>query len=141
VRINCNRLIPIRIINWNKNPVVICWRRFARKSGGRAIDARYRAGNAVEDKNQHNGLGLAITRKLLNILKSEIHVDSELRRDSTFSFNLNIHKPTEYTNSSGFSISFAEQLFSIISPLLDNVTSLPMRINKNSVNLPIENNQ
>jgi signal transduction histidine kinase len=50
------------------------------------FDARYRASNATNTKN--TGLGLAITKKLLELLKSEIHVISELGKGTRFSFNI-----------------------------------------------------
>ena len=52
------------------------------------FDARYRASNAVDDKKQHGGLGLAISQKLLVLLKSDINVKSELGEGTTFGFNL-----------------------------------------------------
>lgn len=53
------------------------------------FDARYRASNAVQDDETHNGLGLAITKKLLQILHCDIHVKSEINKGTSFSFNLN----------------------------------------------------
>ena len=52
------------------------------------FDTRYRASNAVQDKNKHTGLGLAITKKLLELLKSDIKVKSTLGEGTSFSFNL-----------------------------------------------------
>jgi len=52
------------------------------------FDARYRASNAIEDSKQHGGLGLAISQKLIALLKSEIKVKSELGSGTTFSFDL-----------------------------------------------------
>jgi signal transduction histidine kinase len=52
------------------------------------FDTRYRASNAVQDKEKHTGLGLAITKKLLELLKSDIKVNSTLGEGTTFSFNL-----------------------------------------------------
>ena len=52
------------------------------------FDTRYRASNAIQDKNKHTGLGLAITKKLLELLKSDIKVQSTLGEGSSFSFNL-----------------------------------------------------
>lgn len=50
------------------------------------FDARYRASNATEGK--HTGLGLAITKKLLELLSTEIHVNSVLGKGSDFAFRL-----------------------------------------------------
>ena len=52
------------------------------------FDTRYRGSNAVQDKEKHTGLGLAITKKLLELLKSDIKVTSTLGEGTTFSFNL-----------------------------------------------------
>jgi len=52
------------------------------------FDTRYRASNAVQDKEKHTGLGLAITKKLLELLKSDIKVTSTLGEGSSFSFTL-----------------------------------------------------
>lgn len=53
------------------------------------FEARYRATNAIDDNKQHGGLGLAISQKLLTLLKSEINVESELGQGTTFRFELN----------------------------------------------------
>jgi len=52
------------------------------------FDTRYRASNAIQDKEKHTGLGLAITKKLLELLKSDIKVTSTLGEGTSFSFNL-----------------------------------------------------
>lgn len=52
------------------------------------FDTRYRASNAIEDKSKHTGLGLAITKKLLILLKSEIKAQSTLGVGTSFYFNL-----------------------------------------------------
>jgi signal transduction histidine kinase len=52
------------------------------------FDTRYRASNAVQDKEKHTGLGLAITKKLLELLKTDIKVTSTLGEGTSFSFNL-----------------------------------------------------
>jgi len=52
------------------------------------FDTRYRASNAIQDKNKHTGLGLAITKKLLELLKSDIKVQSTLGKGTSFSFSL-----------------------------------------------------
>ena len=50
------------------------------------FDARYRASNAIEDKGKHTGLGLAITKRLLALLQSDISVKSKLGEGTTFAF-------------------------------------------------------
>jgi len=52
------------------------------------FDARYRACNAVQDKTKHAGLGLAITKRLLELLQSDISVNSQLGHGTTFEFNV-----------------------------------------------------
>lgn len=52
------------------------------------FDARYRASNAIQSENKHAGLGLAITQKLLELLKCEIRVQSQLGEGTSFSLNL-----------------------------------------------------
>lgn len=52
------------------------------------FDPRYRASNAIQDNESHNGLGLAITKKLLQIMQTDIRVKSELHQGTSFSFNL-----------------------------------------------------
>ena len=55
------------------------------------FDARYRASNAIQSENKHAGLGLAITKKLLELLKCEIRVQSQLGQGTSFSLNLKTH--------------------------------------------------
>ena len=57
------------------------------------FDTRYRASNAIQDNNKHTGLGLAITKKLLELLKSDIKVKSTLGEGTEFSFNLRRESP------------------------------------------------
>ena len=52
------------------------------------FDARYRASNAVKSKGQHAGLGLAITKRLIELLQTEISVKSQLGQGTIFMFNL-----------------------------------------------------
>ena len=52
------------------------------------FDTRYRASNATQSFEKHTGLGLAITKKLLEILNTDIRVKSALGEGTTFSFNL-----------------------------------------------------
>jgi signal transduction histidine kinase len=52
------------------------------------FEARYRASNAVDDSRQHNGLGLAISQKLMKLLNSKLTVSSELGKGSVFSLEL-----------------------------------------------------
>jgi len=52
------------------------------------FDTRYRASNATQGSEKHTGLGLAITKRLLEILNTDIRVKSVLGEGTTFSFNL-----------------------------------------------------
>jgi len=52
------------------------------------FDARYRASNATQKDGKHTGLGLAITKKLLELLQSDIRVKSALGEGTSFSFHL-----------------------------------------------------
>lgn len=52
------------------------------------FDTRYRASNAVNAGEKHAGLGLAITKKLLELMQSEIAVTSDLGQGASFSFAL-----------------------------------------------------
>lgn len=52
------------------------------------FDARYRASNAISDNKEHGGLGLAITQKLLNLLQSDIRVESQIGKGTCFNFHL-----------------------------------------------------
>ncbi|MEW6991996.1 sensor histidine kinase [Colwelliaceae bacterium 6441] len=54
------------------------------------FETRYRASNAIQGDEKHTGLGLAITKKLLELLKGEIRVTSQLGKGSEFSFDVNI---------------------------------------------------
>ena len=49
------------------------------------FDARYRASNSLGAKHKHAGLGLAITKRLCQLLNTDISVKSQLGRGSTFS--------------------------------------------------------
>ncbi|MFD2165056.1 sensor histidine kinase [Thalassotalea euphylliae] len=52
------------------------------------FDARYRASNAKGEKNQHAGLGLAISKRLSQLLNSDLSVKSELGHGSEFTLLL-----------------------------------------------------
>lgn len=52
------------------------------------FDARYRASNAIGNKKQHGGLGLAISKRLLHILNSDIKVQSEFGQGTQFEFSI-----------------------------------------------------
>lgn len=52
------------------------------------FDARYQATNTQTDRTIHAGLGLAISRKLMMLLDSDLKVESELGRGTCFSFEL-----------------------------------------------------
>ncbi|NTS78410.1 HAMP domain-containing histidine kinase [Catenovulum sp. SM1970] len=52
------------------------------------FDTRYRASNTQGKANHNAGLGLAITKKLVNLLNSDISVQSQLGKGTAFSFYL-----------------------------------------------------
>jgi signal transduction histidine kinase len=52
------------------------------------FDAHYKAGNSVRGNSAHGGIGLAITKKIINLHQSEIFVKSQVNRGTTFSFML-----------------------------------------------------
>ncbi len=52
------------------------------------FDARYRGSNAMGNKKQHGGLGLAISKKLLQLLNSDIKVHSKLGEGTQFEFSI-----------------------------------------------------
>ncbi|TQV86454.1 sensor histidine kinase [Aliikangiella coralliicola] len=52
------------------------------------FDARYRGKHAIDDGSRHIGLGLTITKKLINILGSEIKADNNPDGGAKFKFNL-----------------------------------------------------
>ncbi len=52
------------------------------------FDPHYKAGNSVRENTAHGGLGLAITKKLLELHKANIEVASNLNQGTTFSFSL-----------------------------------------------------
>ncbi|PCI64882.1 MAG: two-component sensor histidine kinase [Gammaproteobacteria bacterium] len=54
------------------------------------FDARYRGSKTAEDGERHIGLGLTITKKLLNILGSEIKVKNNDGSGASFSFQLTV---------------------------------------------------
>lgn len=56
------------------------------------FDTRYRASNATASKGQHTGLGLAITKKLVELLNADINVTSELGKGTAFTINLESEK-------------------------------------------------
>jgi len=56
------------------------------------FDTRYRASNAIESESKHAGLGLAITKKLLELLKCDIRVQSKLGEGTSFSLNLKMQQ-------------------------------------------------
>ena len=55
---------------------------------GYIFDARYRASNSINDDKTHNGLGLAITKRLLDLIEAEIKVESTLNKGSRFTILL-----------------------------------------------------
>ena len=52
------------------------------------FEPHYKAGNSVRENTAHGGLGLAITKKLLNLHQSNISVNSKVNQGTTFAFNL-----------------------------------------------------
>ncbi len=52
------------------------------------FDAHFKAGNSVRENTAHGGLGLAITKKLLDLHESAISVKSAINRGTTFRFAL-----------------------------------------------------
>jgi signal transduction histidine kinase len=56
------------------------------------FDARYQATNSATDNCLHAGLGLAISRKLMALLDSDLSVQSQLGKGSCFSFELKMLK-------------------------------------------------
>lgn len=54
------------------------------------FDARYQATNAEQDNVVHVGLGLAISKKLMALIDSELTVQSELGVGTCFSFDLKL---------------------------------------------------
>lgn len=54
------------------------------------FNARYQATNSEKDENLHAGLGLAICRKLMKLLESDLTVQSEIGKGTCFSFELKL---------------------------------------------------
>lgn len=52
------------------------------------FDPHYKAGNSVRENTAHGGLGLAITKKLLELHQADITVKSALDHGTTFRFSL-----------------------------------------------------
>lgn len=52
------------------------------------FDAHFKAGNSVRGNSAHGGIGLAITKKIIDLHKSTISVRSEVNQGTTFSFSL-----------------------------------------------------
>ena len=52
------------------------------------FEPHYKAGNSVRENTAHGGLGLAITKKLLNLHHANIHVKSQVNQGTTFAFSL-----------------------------------------------------
>ncbi len=55
------------------------------------FDPHYKAGNSVRGNTAHGGLGLAITKRLLELHQSTIRVSSQMGRGTTFEFALQGH--------------------------------------------------
>ena len=52
------------------------------------FDTRYQASNSQKDRNLHAGLGLAICKKLIELMGSELEVQSRLNEGTAFYFDL-----------------------------------------------------
>lgn len=52
------------------------------------FDPHYKAGNSVRENTAHGGLGLAITKRLLELHQANIQVVSEINKGTTFEFSL-----------------------------------------------------
>lgn len=52
------------------------------------FDPHYKAGNSVRGNTAHGGLGLAITKRLLELHQSSINVSSQINQGTTFEFSL-----------------------------------------------------
>lgn len=52
------------------------------------FDAHYKAGNSVRGNTAHGGLGLAITKRLLDLHQSSISVTSQINKGTKFEFQL-----------------------------------------------------
>ncbi|WP_053980754.1 sensor histidine kinase [Marinagarivorans algicola] len=52
------------------------------------FDAHFKAGNSIRGNSAHGGIGLAITKKIIDLHHSKISVISEVNRGTTFSFLL-----------------------------------------------------
>ncbi|WNO08939.1 ATP-binding protein [Teredinibacter sp. KSP-S5-2] len=53
------------------------------------FDPHFKAGNSVRENTSHGGLGLAITKKILELHESVISVQSKIEQGTTFEFALN----------------------------------------------------
>jgi len=56
------------------------------------FDRFYQADRSRKSKSSHSGLGLAVTKKILELLGSSIEVKSSLNKGTTFTFNLPVYK-------------------------------------------------
>ena len=52
------------------------------------FDAHFKAGNSVRGNSAHGGIGLAITKKIIDLHNSQISVKSQVNQGTTFSFML-----------------------------------------------------
>jgi signal transduction histidine kinase len=60
----------------------------------RIFDRFYQMDKSRKQKQAHSGLGLAITRRIIELHKRSIQVQSVLNSGTTFTFNLPIHSPS-----------------------------------------------
>ena len=58
------------------------------------FDARYQASNTEKGSLSHVGLGLAICKKLMALLNSDLRVESRLGHGTCFSFELTLAQHT-----------------------------------------------
>jgi len=58
------------------------------KDVAHVFDAHFRGSNSAQGGRTHSGLGLAITKRIVELHGSQIHVSSEIGKGSTFEFSL-----------------------------------------------------